>query len=59
MLLHYQSKEEVLNLLSSNPEKGLDSKKVAELQEKYGPNKLREKKKKTNLQRFMTSSKMP
>ena len=52
MLLHYQSKEEVLNLLSSNPEKGLDSKKVVELQEKYGPNKLREKKKKTNLQRF-------
>ena len=53
MLLHYQSKDEVLKILSSDVKKGLSSEQVSNLKAKYGPNKLREKKKKTNLQRFM------
>ncbi|MBQ5321145.1 MAG: calcium-translocating P-type ATPase, PMCA-type [Oscillospiraceae bacterium] len=53
MLLHYQSKDEVLKTLSSNVKKGLSSEQVSERAAKYGPNKLREKKKKTNFQRFM------
>ena len=50
---HNQPKEELLASLSTDMVKGLDSAQVADLQAKYGPNKLREKKKKTNLQRFM------
>ena len=53
MLLHYQSKDEVLKTLSSDVKKGLSSEQVSERAAKYGPNKLREKKKKTNFQRFM------
>ena len=52
MLFHNQSKQDVLNALASNAQTGLSSAQVSELQEKYGPNKLREKKKKTMLQRF-------
>lgn len=53
MILHHQPKEEVLRSLSSDMEKGLTASQVSELQAKFGPNKLREKKKKTNLQRFL------
>ncbi len=53
MLSHNQTKEEVLTCLSSNMEKGLGQAQIAELQAKYGPNKLREKKKKTMMQRFL------
>ena len=52
MSFHSQSKEAVLSSLSSNPNSGLSSSQVSKLQAQYGPNKLREKKKKTNLQRF-------
>ncbi len=50
---HTQSKEELLASLSTNMAKGLSSSQAAELRSKYGPNKLREKKKKNNLQRFL------
>ncbi|MBR3715166.1 MAG: calcium-translocating P-type ATPase, PMCA-type [Clostridia bacterium] len=52
MLFHNKSKQDVLNALDSDMKSGLTSAQVASLQEKYGPNKLREKKKKTMLQRF-------
>ena len=52
MSFHSQNKEAVLSSLSSNPNNGLSSSQVSKLQAQYGPNKLREKKKKTNLQRF-------
>ena len=51
--MHSKTREEVLKSLSSNAERGLTSSLVAELQGKFGPNKLRESKKKTNLQRFL------
>ena len=47
-----QTKDAVLKVLNTNEEKGLSQDKVAELQSKYGANKLKEKKKKTNVQRF-------
>ena len=53
MLFHHQSKEEVAKHFETDSKSGLSSKEVAKRQEKYGPNKLREKKKKTNFQRFM------
>ncbi len=52
MTPHNQSKEEILKELSSDQVKGLSSEKASELLEKYGPNKLNEKKKKTMIQRF-------
>ncbi len=52
MTPHNLQKNEVLNALESNLEKGLSQEKAAELKEKHGENKLREKKKKTNLERF-------
>ena len=51
--MHSKTREEVLKSLSSNAERGLTSSQVAELQGKFGPNKLNESKKKTNLQRFL------
>ncbi len=53
MGFYNQSKEEVLKALSTDEKNGLDNEKVARLKEKYGPNKLKEKKKKTNLERFI------
>ena len=53
MTTHDLSKEEVLSKLSTNQESGLTSRQIATLQEKYGENKLREKKKKSNFQRFI------
>ena len=52
MLFHNKSKEETLNTLSTNRESGLSANQVAELQQKHGPNRLREKKKKSTVQRF-------
>ncbi len=52
MLYHSQPTEDVLNALSTDRERGLSQKQVDELSARYGPNRLREKKKKTNLQRF-------
>ncbi|MBR5157286.1 MAG: cation-translocating P-type ATPase [Clostridia bacterium] len=52
MLFHNQSKAFVLSELKTNAVSGLTSNQVSELSAKFGPNKLKEKKKKTNLQRF-------
>ena len=52
MSFHNNSKEETLKALSTNERTGLSSTQVSELKSKYGSNKLDEKKKKTNLQRF-------
>ncbi len=46
------SKENVIKLLNTNPVKGLPSGYADELLAKYGENKLKEKKKKSTLQRF-------
>lgn len=53
MSAHSQPKTELLKSLNTSPEKGLSSKQAAELLSRYGENKLKEKKKKTNLQRFL------
>ena len=46
-------RDELLKEFASNIDKGLTQEQVAQQQAKYGLNKLREKKKKTNLQRFL------
>jgi len=53
MLAHNQSTEEVLKSLSVNAEAGLSKEEVTQRLTQYGPNRLREKKKKTNFQRFV------
>ncbi len=53
MAFHNDPVKEVLDSLSTNAQSGLTSEEVRSRQEKYGPNKLREKKKKTTMQRFM------
>lgn len=53
MSIHSQSKEELLNSLSTSEEMGLSSEEAASRLEQYGPNRLRESKKKTNLRRFL------
>ncbi len=52
MIPHSQSQEKVLNELNVDSTIGLSSAQVAERREKFGENKLKEKKKKTNLERF-------
>ncbi len=52
MSLHSESKTDVLNQLSSDATTGLTSEQALVLKNKYGENRLREKKKKTALQRF-------
>ncbi|MBR5155292.1 MAG: cation-translocating P-type ATPase [Clostridia bacterium] len=53
MLFHYQTKEEVLNILGTNQQNGLTDSKAFELLEKHGPNRLKEKKKKSTFYRFL------
>lgn len=53
MVFHDKTKEEVLNSLGSDVERGLTGEQVVSQREKHGENKLREKKKKTMLQRFL------
>ena len=50
---HDKKREEVLAELSSNIETGLTSAQVAEKQKQFGENRLKEKKKKTMLARFL------
>ncbi len=52
MLFHYQTKDEIIDILSTNKDTGLSQDKVTKLIEKYGENRLKEKKKKTFLRRF-------
>ncbi len=51
-MYHEKSADEVVRLLNTDTETGLTDSKVSELRQKYGANLLKEKKKKTNLQRF-------
>jgi len=44
---HNQSVQNVLNALNTDSVKGISSERAKELQEKFGPNKLKEKKKKS------------
>ncbi len=53
MNFYDKQREEVLTSLSTDKQKGLDPQSIAALQEKYGKNKLKEKKKKSTLQRFL------
>ncbi len=53
MLFYSSPKEDVLKELESNMSGGLTAQKANELLSKYGENKLKEKKKKTNFQRFI------
>jgi len=50
---HHESKENVLVQLTTSMEEGLSSAQVQAKQQQFGENKLREKKKKTNFQRFL------
>ena len=52
MIAHHIPAEEVLEKLDTDQVRGLTAEQVAEKRAKFGENKLREKKKKTNLQRF-------
>ena len=52
MLFHSETKDAVLKELSSNMESGLRTGQVSEKLARHGYNKLREKKRKSNLQRF-------
>lgn len=47
------SREDLLKELSASPKRGLSTQEAQERLAKYGENKLTEKKKKTNLQRFL------
>ncbi|MBR2724541.1 MAG: HAD-IC family P-type ATPase, partial [Ruminococcus sp.] len=52
MASHNISKEEVLSKFSVDRDKGLTASQLQKARERYGKNKLQEKKKKTNFQRF-------
>ncbi len=53
----HESKEQLLQTLQTSETNGLSAGQAQERLEKYGENKLREKKKKTNLQRFLNQFK--
>ena len=53
MTFHDKSIDEVLSSLATNKQTGLSDTDVAAAKEKYGENKLQEKKKKTMFQRFL------
>ena len=52
MIYHTHSSQQVLQELSTDPCSGLSTKEIMQRQHTYGENKLQEKKKKTNIQRF-------
>lgn len=52
MAFYNQPTEKILRQFSVNEKSGLSIEQISELQAKYGPNKLKEKKKKSNMQRF-------
>jgi len=53
MKSYSKSKEQILETLDVNPKEGLTTKEVKERQEQYGPNQLRESKKKTLFMMFL------
>ena len=56
---HQLQASEVVDLLDSNPEKGLDQFKVKHLQETFGPNPIIAKKRKGLLKRFLLQFHQP
>lgn len=52
MKAHFDSEEKIISDLQTDVVQGLSSVQVQERKEKYGENKLKEKKKKSNAQRF-------
>ena len=52
MIEHFEKSEAVISHYQSNAESGLTTSQAEALRTQYGPNRLREKKKKTMLQRF-------
>ena len=53
MIFYHETGENVLKELGSNASYGLTDEQVLQRKQQYGENRLREKKKKTNLQRFL------
>ena len=53
LIFHNESKEAVLSEFAVDSSKGLNTQQIEERKAKFGENKLKEKKKKTTLQRFM------
>lgn len=53
MEFHHGTRQDVLQALETNRETGLTAAQVREKRAQYGENRLREKKKKTNLERFL------
>lgn len=53
MLFHSETKDSVIQELQSHPSQGLSSLQVSSKLTQYGENRLTEKKKKTNVQRFL------
>ena len=53
MIFHNTKAEDAIASLDSNLSKGLSEKQAAEKLTQHGENRLREKKKKTNFQRFL------
>ncbi len=53
MNFHHKSMEEAVKELNSDVIRGLSTAQVSEKQRQFGENRLREKKRKTNLQRFL------
>ena len=54
---HSNTASAVVQELSSDPVRGLNSELVQQRQQEYGENKLQEKKKKTNFERFLNQFK--
>ena len=57
MLFHYQTKEDVLEHFKTDESVGLSLDSVSELKKQFGENKLKEKPKKTLVQRFLAQFK--
>lgn len=57
MVFHHASQQQVLQELHSDLAKGLTSDQVSEKRSRFGENKLKEKKRKSNLQRFINQFK--
>ena len=53
MTAHHSTRESVIRELDTDQSRGLNSEQIAEKHSRFGENKLREKKKKSYLQRFI------
>ncbi len=57
MIFHDKDSKRVLEILETNENSGLNTNQITERQEKYGLNKLNEKRKKTTFERFISQFK--